>query len=81
MASPAEAQAKWERKMQTADAKYQAAKGDMAANYAQGLQESGFTVGPMTRAAYQAGIASASLANVQGKGAKWLRNTQAGLAR
>jgi hypothetical protein len=76
-----EGQAKWEAKMQTADANYQGRKGEMPTLYQTSLRDSGIPVGPRTLAAYQAGIARATLANVQGKGAKWARNYLAAMAR
>ncbi len=81
MAGVANGRAKWEAKMQNADAKYQGAKGRMAANYAAGTAEAGAPAGPQTQAAYAAGIARATLANVAGKGAKWEQRYREGMSR
>jgi hypothetical protein len=81
MAGFQQGQANWEAAMQFADANYQAAKPTMVQEWAAGLSAAGQAPGPRTRANYERKIAAATLQNVQGKGAKWLRKTLAGIAR
>ena len=75
----AEGKAKYTRKMQTAVAKYNAKKGQMAENWAAGLARAGVTPGPVHRAAYQAGIAAANFRG--GDPDKWESNFRAGISR
>jgi len=69
----ATAQAKWERKTENAGQKWKSAVS--ADKYAAGMAAFGLPVGPMTRAAYDAGVGAISAADfqeaVRGKGAKW----------
>jgi hypothetical protein len=80
------AQEKLIRKMRgNAGAKWDAAKPRMAANFADGLQSIGVSVGPLTRQAYQEGINATSgseVANRAANGAqKWAANFRASMAR
>lgn len=80
------ARQKFVRKMQgSAGAKYDAAKGHMASNYASGLQAIGVSVGPLTQRAYQEGISSVSGQEVATRAAnsadKWQRNYLASMSR
>jgi hypothetical protein len=80
----ADAQAKWERKTAQAGAKYDAKVSQMGANYVAGLAAFGTPPGPMTTAAYNAGIQGGGAklqAGVTGKGTKWANNFRTGISR
>lgn len=84
--SIASARQKFERKMAgSAGAKYDAAKGSMAQNYAEGLRAIGVTVGPLTQRSYQEGISAVSGQEVASRAAassgKWERNYLASMSR
>lgn len=77
---------KFLRKMNgSAGAKYDAAKGHMAQNYAEGLRAIGVSVGPLTQRSYQEGISSVSGSDVAQRAAaaapKWKRNYLASMSR
>jgi hypothetical protein len=85
-ATPQEAATKWEQNTQSGVGKYRAKLQQMYQNYASGLQRFwGVAPGPATTGAYQARVneqAAARLGtNTQGKGQKWLTNSQAGVQR
>lgn len=84
-ATPQQAQADWEANTAAGISKYRAKVTQMQANYAAGLQRFwGTPVGPVTSTAYSNGIqggAERLAAGVQGKGAKWLSNSRAGIQR
>ena len=80
------AKEKFRRKMSTTGgANYDAAKGHMAADYAEGLRAVGVQVGPNTQQAYAAGIQSVSGSEVASRAAasadKWERNYMRAMAR
>jgi hypothetical protein len=80
MAKSAEAaMAKYARKTQNAAAKWKQNTSGATEAWARGLADSGFTVGPETRSAYQAGVSAAEYR--PGNPQKWLENTRRGLAR
>ncbi len=84
--SPQEAASKWEQRTQQGAAKYRAKITQMHQNFASGLQRFwGVSPGPVTTGAYQSAVTSAAAdrlaANTQGKGQKWLTNSQSGVAR
>jgi hypothetical protein len=62
-----------------AAAKYDAAKGQMVANWQAGLSAAGAPPGPLTTQAYQAGISAAAYHG--GDPAKWERNFRAAMSR
>lgn len=85
-ATPQEAATKWEQNTQSGVGKYRAKLQQMYQNYAAGLQRFwGVAPGPTTTAAYQARVneqaAARMAANTQGKGQKWLTNSQQGVQR
>lgn len=80
----ADAQAKWERKTAQAGAKYDSRVSQMPARWAAGLSAFGTPPGPISSAAYQAGIqggGSRLQAGVAGKGPKWAQNFREGISR
>jgi hypothetical protein len=80
MAKTAEqAMAKYARKTQNAAGKWKANTQGATEAWARGLADAGFTVGPETRSAYQAGVGAAEYR--PGNPQKWLENTRRGLAR
>lgn len=76
------ARQKWERKTGNAGEKWAGAKGRMSANF---RGPEGMSPGPLTKAAYDAGIGAVSAgdfqASVSGKGGKWEENFRAGFSR
>ncbi len=76
------ARAKWERKTGNAGDKWASAKGRMSANF---RGPEGMQPGPLTKAAYDAGIGSVSAqefqSSISGKGGKWEENFRAGFGR
>jgi hypothetical protein len=70
---------KYANKAQIAAAKWNAAKGQMAANWAAGLAEAGAAPGPLMSQAYQAGLATAQYR--MGSADKWERNFRAAMSR
>ena len=85
MATMASAQAKWEAKTQDAGAKWKNGLAGAEARWAAGLSAFGTPPGPMTSAAYSAGISRVSAAEFQssiaGKGSKWAENFRRGISR
>lgn len=84
--SPAEAAQKWEANTQSGAGKYRAKLTQMHQNYGAGLQRFwGVAPGPTTTGAYAARVNEAAAqrlaANTQGKGQKWLANSQQGIQR
>lgn len=70
---------KYARKTAAAADKWNAAKGRMVQNWQAGMAEAGLTPGPMTTAAYQAGISAAQYRG--GNPDKWERNLRAAVSR
>lgn len=85
MATAESGKSKWEAKMANAGEKWKAGVAGGASRWAAGLEAAGFSVGPRTRSAYEAGISRVGAAEFQaavsGKGQKWLENTRRGLAQ
>jgi len=74
--------AKYSRKMAPGGpgaAKYNASKGMMVARWQEGLRRAGVSPGPISTAAYQAGVASADFRG--GDAEKWERNFRDGISR
>jgi hypothetical protein len=62
-----------------AEAKYNAAKGRMAANWSAGLAAFGVNPGPIAQQSYQAGVAAARYRG--GNPDKWEANFRAGISQ
>lgn len=74
--------AKYARKLAaggTAEAKYNAAKGNMVNNWVKGLSDAGVAPGPISTAAYRAGVSAAVFRG--GNADKWERNFRQGISR
>ncbi len=79
------AQSKWEAKTQDAGAKWKAGLQGAEGRWAAGLSAFGTPPGPMSSAAYSAGIGRVSAGEFQqsisGKGPKWAENFRRGISR
>ena len=84
MATLASGRAKWEGKTQNAGEKWKSAVGDTGA-WQRGLQAAGVTPGPLSTAAYQAGVGRVTASDfnqaIAGKGQKWEDNFRRGISR